>query len=286
MKKLSVFLFFIYLLSLSHSVLSETLRVSPIQLKQQLVSTELIILDARSSEDYQSGHIQGALSFPVNLTYDDKHLNGKISQPAETQKIFRALGITKDSPIIIYDNGALVDAARLFWTLEVYGLKRVKVLDHGYDTWIDKNFPVSINKPEVTPSRYIATINHKRLASKFTTQLATRNSNQLIIDARSNSDYIGKTSSAKRFGRIPTSINIPAVHNISHEQGFASLKPIATLSQIYTDVPKEKKIVIYCSIGRVSSSNYLALRELGYDVSNYDASWNEWGNDFNLPIEK
>lgn len=136
------------------------------------------------------------------------------------------------------------------------------------------------------PSQYIASINHKRLASKFTTQLATHNTNQLVIDARTSSDYIADTSSAKRFGHIPTALSIPAEHNFSITEGFASLKTGNQLTEIYSKAPKNKKIVIYCAIGCVSSVNYLALRELGYDVSNYDASWNEWGNDLKLPIEK
>lgn len=286
MKILVQISYVLFLLILSHNALSETLRISPEQLKQQLSDQQLIILDARNKEAYQAGHIQNALNYPVHLTYNNKKINGKISQPIETQKMFRTLGLTKNSRVVVYDNGQLVDAARLFWVLEVYGLTQVKVLDHGYDTWVDKKYPVSLEIPEIRSSNYIATINHKRLASKFTTQLATKNSNQLIIDARKVSDYIGKTSSAKRFGHIPTSINIPASHNISYEDKFASLKPVDMLTRVYDDIPKNKKIVIYCAIGRVSSSNYLALRELGYDVANYDASWNEWGNDFSLPIEK
>ena len=47
---------------------------------------------------------------------------------------------------------------------------------------------------------------------------------------------------------------------------------------------KNKKIISYCDIGKISSSNYFALRQLGYEVANYDASWKEWGNDLELPI--
>ena len=286
MKKILALTCFFIVAVLSQSTFSESLRISPEQLKQQLSNNKLIILDARSSEAYQAGHIAGAASFPVSLTYKNQKLNGKISQPAAIQKNFRARGISKDSQVIVYDNGDLVDAARLFWVLEVYGLTQVKVLDHGYDDWLNKAYPISLKAPVTAPSQYIATLNHKRLASKFTTQLATRNKNQLVIDARSTSDYIGDTSSAKRFGHIPTALSIPASHNISTVEGVASLKPISQLTELYRNIPKDKKVVIYCAFGRVSSANYLALRELGYDVSNYDASWNEWGNDFKLPIEK
>lgn len=43
-------------------------------------------------------------------------------------------------------------------------------------------------------------------------------------------------------------------------------------------------VSIYCSVGLASSLECLVLRELGYDVANYDTSWKEWGNDASLPI--
>ncbi|MCP3851339.1 MAG: sulfurtransferase [Gammaproteobacteria bacterium] len=292
MKKIISVLFFFFSILLVQNTFSETLRISPEQLKKLITEGQstkeksLIILDARNTKDYQSGHIKGALNFPIVLTYKNQSLNGKISSPAATQKNFRSRGISMDSSIIVYDNGDLVDAARLFWILEVYGIKNVKVLDHGFDDWLNKKYPVSFEKQAAVASQYIARLNHRRLASQFTTQLATKNINQIIIDARSISDYMGKTSSAKRFGHIPTALSIPSSHNISLDEAYASLKPLNKLLDVYSDIPKEKKIIIYCAIGRVSSANYLALRELGYDVSNYDASWNEWGNDDKLPIEK
>jgi len=132
----------------------------------------------------------------------------------------------------------------------------------------------------------VANINHQRLASKFTTQLATHNKKVWLIDARPRSSYIGKNSVAKRFGHIPSAKNIPFFKNFTKSSNYSSLKRIDELKKIYAHIPKNRKIIIYCKIGRVSSANYFALRELGYNVSNYDASWREWGNDESLPIEK
>jgi len=277
--KIYTFLFFCFPLFLQ----AENLRLSPEQLKLSL--TDYTILDARSAQDYQTGHIKGAINFPIDLTYAHKKVNGKITEPTKMQRYFRERGVDKNSHIIIYDNGNLVDAARLFWSLEVYGIPNVKVLDHGYDDWLNKNYPISLEATKIKPSQYVATINHKRLASKFTTQLATHNPSQFIIDARPIPAYQGKVSSAKRFGHIPKAVNYPASHNLRIDDNISSLQPLDVLKNIYSSVPKDKKIVIYCAIGRISKANYLALRELGYDVSNYDASWKEWGNDFALPIE-
>jgi len=104
---------------------AENLRITPEQLKQSL--SDYIILDVRKTSDYKAGHIKGAINFPVDLTYAHKKVNGKIVEPIKMQAYIRERGFDISSKVIIYDSGNLVDAARLFWSLEVYGIQQVKV---------------------------------------------------------------------------------------------------------------------------------------------------------------
>jgi len=260
------------------------LRVSPEELKTQLKQPNLVIIDARSFESYAQNHIPGAVNFPEPLTYEHKSLNGQIVQPSQMQKIARDLGLTVDKPIIIYDSGELMAAARVFWSLEVYGFNNVKVLNQGFEGWIKENYPLSQEIPKVEPSSYVTVINHNRIATKLKTQIATKSPKKVIIDARPQEYYFGKKSSAKRFGHIPSALNIPASHNLQKFDRINALQSTDKLRALYADIPRDQKIVLYCAIGRISTTNYLVLRELGYDVSNYDASWKEWGNDFSMPI--
>lgn len=264
---------------------AESLRVSKEWLNDHLQDKNLVILDARAVSDYEIDHISGALSFPDALTYQQKSKGGNIVEPDVMQSLLQQRGIDKNNLVVVYDGGQIVDSARLFWALEVYGLN-VRILSPGFDDWLKSGFPVSSTVPQVKPSQYVASINHHRIASKFSTQLATKNPNQVVMDARDADSYNGKKSSAKRFGHIPTAVNIPASHNVKVDEGVTALRDIGELKNIYSSLPKDGKIVIYCEIGRVSAANYFVLRELGYDVSNYDSSWREWGNDFSLPIEK
>lgn len=243
------------------------------------------IIDVRDEGIYSLVHLPNALNLPAHLTYHNQSIDGRITEPTKMQKIIRELGLDVEDHIVIYDDGTIFDASRVFWALEVYGFKNLKLLNGGYEQWKKLGYPLSFKEPTVNPSSYIATIDNKRLATKFTTQIATKNPNQVIIDARKYNAYIGKESSAQRFGHIPKAIHIPAIHNLNEEQQKSVLKSTEQLRDLYKDIKKDQKVVIYCAIGKIASTNYFALRELGYDVANYDASWREWGNDFSLPIE-
>jgi len=280
MKKL---IFIISIILLQATFLNAfSLRLDVDALKNNL--SKYKIIDTRDANSYSLGHIPNAINFPVSLTYEHQSINGKLTSPLKMQKIIQNLGLREKEKIVIYDDGSFFDAARLFWALEVYGFNHVKLLNSGYKQWIKRGLAVSTSHTPIQKSDYIAIVNNKRLATKFTTQIATKNPNQLIIDARNNKSYIGKASSAKRFGHIPKALNIPATHNINYNKELVELKGLSALQDLYKQLDKKKKIVIYCAIGKISATNYFALRELGYDVSNYDASWKEWGNDFKLPI--
>jgi len=276
-----VLLFFC--LQLAHA---DLLRVSPEWLRSNLKTKNLVILDSRSKQEYAANHIEGAINFPDTLTYQQKSDGGRIVESDVMQQLLRERGVDYDKSIVIYDGGQIQDAARVFWALEVYGLNDVKILSHGFDDWERRHYPVSSAISKVAPSNYIVSVNHRRIASKFSTQLATKNPNQIIIDARDADSYRGKKSTAKRFGHIPTAVNVPLTQNLVDDNGVKSMGDFDRLKKIYSIFPKTGKIVTYCEMGRISSTTYFALRELGYDVSNYDASWHEWGNDLSLPIEK
>lgn len=285
MFKISI-IFFIITCTYSSLISASSLRITTEELNQILLNENVVVLDVRSKDDYDVEHIKGAISFPVALTFLNREANGKIQKPQLMQKYLQQRGISIRSKIILYDGGEIYKAARVFWALEVYGLTKIKILEQGFNDWIKKGLASSQKVPKIQPSAYITRINHKRLASKFVTQLAINNKNKIIIDARSRDQYLGKISIAKRFGHIASAINVPFSVNLTKNANFSGLKALSELKSLYAGIPLDKKVIIYCKIGLTSTTNYFALRELGYDVANYDASWREWGNDETLPIEK
>ena len=260
---------------------ADSLRISAKTLNNNLNNYK--ILDTRDNSTYSTGHINRAINFPISKTYAHMQENGKLTDPFTMQVTIQELGLNADDQLVIYDDGSFFDAARLFWALEVYGFKHVQLLNAGYKQWTVQGYETSLKIPKLTKSNYITIIDNNRLATKFSTQVATRNPNQIIIDARPDRAYEGEISSAKRYGHIPKALSIPATHNIDTSLKITKLKDSLQLADVYKEIDKSKKVIIYCAIGKISATNYFALRELGYNVSNYDASWKEWGNS-TLPI--
>lgn len=272
----------LFLIIFNFNLNAQNLRVELDELSKDLSTYK--VLDARLNSEYLDGHIKTAFSLPSFLTYEHQSVNGKITNPSKMQNIIKDLGLNTNDKIVIYDDGTFFPASRLFWALEVYGFKNVKLLNASYLDWKDNDLAISKEVPKVKKSNYIVSIDNEKLATKFITQIATKSKGEIVVDARSYKSYVGEESAAKRFGHIPKAINLPASNNIKNDGFTSRLKNINELKDIYKDLDKNKKIVLYCSIGKIASTNFFALRELGYNVTNYDASWKEWGNDLNLPI--
>ena len=97
------------------------------ELKERLDKREdLFLLDVREPDEYESGHIEGAVNIPIS------QLPGTTSElPQEFAR-----------PIVsICLSGARSAYATMF--LKVYGYNDIKNLDFGMTGWTNKGFPVA-----------------------------------------------------------------------------------------------------------------------------------------------
>lgn len=254
-------------------------------LKQHLNDKDLIVVDVRLEKDYLEGHIPGAVSIPVASTYNLSGATDRVGGLYQIQKVFSQAGIKRDSTIVIYGDSSYVSAGRVFWVFEVYGHKRVKLLNGGFPGWSNNgDLPVSKELTAVQAHEYVPSVDPDRLVTRLGMRLAIDEDDSYIIDTRPIEEYEGVSSRAKRFGHIPGAISISTENNYIEVDDINMLKPVSELRQLYAGAAG-KKVYTYCNKGTSSSLTYVIIRQLGYDAAHYDGSWYDWSNDPKLPIE-
>ncbi|SMC08632.1 sulfurtransferase [Nitratiruptor tergarcus] len=116
-------------------------------------------------------------------------------------------------------------------------------------------------------------------------------SKYVVIDTRSMIEIIGerKMDNVARGGHIPTAkfIEWKNITDFKRKLSFRDKKELEKVFKKY-GVTKDKVIYAYCQVGTGRGSDIItALKLLGYpNAKVYSGSWDEWGNDMNLPIRR
>ena len=99
-------------------------------------NNKIKILDFRKKEDYQKEHIKNAIQiWRSDLENPNYVYSGIMPSSQQIERLFSDLGIESEDTVVIYDDKGLCEAARLWWILQVYNFKNVKLLQGGITAW-------------------------------------------------------------------------------------------------------------------------------------------------------
>lgn len=219
---------------------------------------------------YEAGHIPGAVF--VDLDEDLSSPPGTAGRhPLPPVEEFAGtlgrLGITRVAEVVVYDDMRGAIASRMWWMLRSIGHQRSRVLDGGFQTWVDAGHPVETgsNVPEPatypTPKSFHGVVGLERLPGKT------------LIDAREPDRYTGEREPVDpKAGHIPGALNLPYSENLSPEGTFLSPEELA---ERFSGI--EGRVVVSCGSGVTACHDALAMVLAGREMPGvYVGSFSEW----------
>jgi len=243
--------------SLSEGMTSPIVDVDTVDLDGTLA-----LIDVRREEDYNQGHITGAVNLPLASL-----LSG--DSPESTVKLFEELGIADDTEVVVYDDtfGAL--ASRVVWTLQYIGHKNVALLEVTYSQWKDLGFKTSTEKPDIKPAKHSLHLKPSIMATAEYLENAKEKKNVVLIDNRERLNFLEQ--------HIPGSINIPYRTLATDGKILRTKESMKNLLK-NRGIPEDAEIITYCgSVGTLSGLAYYALKSIGVpNVKLYVNSFKEW----------
>ena len=276
------------------------------------INDKFVIVHAhyRNREAYLSGHIPGAIDLDTNDVESTETWNRR--SPEELKAVFEAHGITADTTVIMYgkfmspDNNdpfpgsaaGDIGAIRCAFIMLYAGVKDVRVLNGGFQSWVDAGYPVSTNDETKHPVADFGAVIPSNPSLAVDTPQAKEmlaSDKAELVCVRSWPEYIGEVSGynyIEKKGRIPGAIFADCGSDAYHMENYRNFDHTTRESQEIEEIWKQtgitasKHLAFYCGTGWRGSEAWFNAWLMGWpNVSVYDGGWFEWSNDSDNPFE-
>ena len=193
------------------TVPAEELLVSTQWLADHLegAGREFALIDAGEAEAYRRAHIPGAVGAP------QPYLKGRdnprlVMTAPEFEVLAGRLGVGNDTPVVIYDGNSSRLAARVWWVFEYFGHRDVRVVDGGFNAWLDEGRAVTSVAPTPAPATFTARPDDRVLCRIDELRaIVAGGSETQIWDVRSDEEWTGATDRGNtRAGHVPGAVHL------------------------------------------------------------------------------
>ncbi|MFP4624680.1 MAG: rhodanese-like domain-containing protein, partial [Gemmatimonadota bacterium] len=254
----------------------------------------------RNPSDYERGHIPGALGLDTNTLESPETWNRRA--PDEVRETLLSLGITADTTVVLYGRFAFpvnddpfpgssagqLAAFRCAFIMLWAGVKDVRVLNGGMQSWLDAGYETSTTPAEpapvtdfgvevpAAPELAVDVPEARRI-------LAAEDAN--LVSVRSWPEYIGEVSGynyIEKKGRIPGSVFGNCGSDAYHMENYRNLdhttREFGEIDREWRGlgITPEKHNAFYCGTGWRGSEAFFNAWLLGWPrVSVFDGGWFE-----------
>lgn len=264
----------------------------------------------RNRDAYLSGHIPGAIDIDTNALESEDTWNRR--SPEELKKALEEHGITADTTVILYgkymdpDNddefpgsaAGDIGAIRNAFIMLYAGVKDVRILNGGFQSWQDAGFETSFTdeakKPVVDFNVSIPQKPELAVDTPEAKEMIAAPNAELVC-VRSYPEYIGEVSGYNYIevkGRIPGAVFADCGSDAYHMENYRNVdhttREFHETAEIWikNGITPDKHLAFYCGTGWRGSEAWFNAWLMGWPrVSVYDGGWFEWSNDPENPFE-
>jgi 3-mercaptopyruvate sulfurtransferase SseA len=264
-------------------------------------------------EEYEEGHIPGALYLDTNWLEDPENIWQRRT-PAELEEATRSLGITHDTTVIVYGRdtegqanekwpgrrAGQIAATRAMAILRYAGVDDVRLLDGGYDWWVRAGYDLETVIREPSPVESFGVTIPQRpdfiIDIEDAKSILADQAGAALVSVRTWKEHIGKVSGYNYIvpaGRIAGDVWGNCGSDAYHMQHYRTvdntMRPYPEIAANWAEagITADKWVAFYCGTGWRASETWFYAYLMGWDrIAVYDGGWFEWSKDpVNNPIE-
>ena len=257
---------------------------------------KLFEVDWGSPKAYLISHIPGAGYIDTNRLEQEDLLWNKI--PDEMLKtLLLENGIRHDTTVILYARNTMA-AARAAFLMMYAGVKDVRLLDGGFDSWTRQRLLTQTGLPNTyqpVPAFGIAIPAHPEYYTTLDQAKALlKQSDSALVSIRTWEEFVGNTSGysdIKAKGDIPGAkwgrggIDANSMSDFHNPDG--TMKPAREILAMWQEwqIEPAQQTAFYCGTGwRASEAFFYAWLMDWQRISVFDGGWLEWSQDPHNPI--
>jgi thiosulfate/3-mercaptopyruvate sulfurtransferase len=252
---------------------------------------------------YEEGHIPGAINLDTNLLESSETWNRR--NPEELKKTLEKLGITYDTTVILYGKFSNPDnkdqfpgssaghlgAMRCAFIMMYAGVKDIRILNGGIQSWIDSGFQTTNQEYKKQPVEDFGAkipTNPNIAVNLKEAEEILKNPNKNLVSVRSWREYTGEVSGynyIEKKGRIPGSVFGNCGTDAYHMENYRNLdhttREFHEIEEMWKKlgITSDKHNSFYCGTGWRGSEAFINAWLMGWtDISLFDGGWFEWSN--------
>lgn len=226
---------------------------------------------AESGHDrYHAGHIPGAV-FLDHAAISDASSTLMYTIPGEKTlgEAIGALGISNNTPVVVYSTDMPAWATRVWWVLQYAGHRNVRVLNGGLEAWKGK---LETAENEYTPATFATDLSPSMFADQEEVLSSITDGSVCVVNTLTPEMYRGEDG-VSYAGHIPGSVNHPFFELM--DSGYLLSDDV--LAEKFRQKMTSDRLITYCGGGIAATLNACVARLVGMDdVAVYDGSMSEW----------